>query len=992
MEQVRAGLVAGPVTAEPLVKDGRQAVRVDAAGAPVRLILDGAAVDAPVDRVSGDTVRFLVPAVDGPTPLRVEVYGRDAVELLLAPPRRWTVHLIHHSHLDIGYTDVQRRVLASHGRYLDACLDLAERTRDWPHDARFRWTVEALWPFLAWARSRDPARVRTFMDLVRAGRFELTALPYSLHTEACSVDELHELLRPARELGVEVPVAMQTDVPGMAVGAVDALAQAGVRYLSVAHNWAGRSVPHLLDDHELPRLFRWRAPSGASVLVWITDTAHGQSYLEGNMLGLDTGYSLAQRLLPAYLAALAARSPPYPPEPFQFGWQLAEAGHQRAPYPWDVLHLRVGGRFVDNAPPSLRIAEVVREWNATWDWPRLRCSRNVDFFRAVEGEEIETFEGDWASWWADGLGSAAQLVATGREAQRALADARTLGGFASLLGASEADDPGPAYEALGLFDEHTWGAANPWNAADRGVDAGGLQWHWKAGRALEAAERAEGLAEAAVARVAERLGRAKDALAAVYVFNPCGWVRTDLVRAFLPDATVAEPVLVQDARTGEVVPAEAERGGGVEPRLPGRELVFAAYDVPPCGYARFDVVLAPVAAASGGAASRGPASDRPAAAPGGAASRGLAASGEPRLATNHFAVEVDLAGACLASVRDLATDRELVAAVDLGFNGYLYERYGTTGGVNHLSSSVSADGLALLAGRDAGRDAALIDRRSTAVAEELTYESHPPGADHVRTTVTLPRAVQRVDIVNRVAKRFTMDKESAFFAFPFALDAPRVRFAVTGGMAGPDLPAVPGSARHMRAIRRWASLEEGGYAIAWVTHDAPLVQHAALALPYVPFPPSLPATNATLFSWIHTNIWDTNFPPGQAFDMAFRYSLAAGPEPAARAAAGGEHPLIAIVTARPEPAAAPQASFVSTNDEPVEVLGLAALGEHRLLVSLQSLAERPTEIPLAVPASATTAHRTTLRGEPLEELALDDGTVRLKLAPCAVAGVVLDLG
>lgn len=967
MEQVRAGLVAGPVMAEPLVRDGRQAVRVECAGAPARLVLDGAVVDAPSAPVSGGAVRFLVPAVDRPTPLRVVVSGRDAVELLLPPPRRWTVHLIHHSHLDIGYTDVQRRVLAEHGRYLDACLDLAERTRDWPDDARFRWTVEALWPFLQWARSRDPARVRTFLDLVRAGEFELTALPYSLHTEACSVDELHELLRPARELGVEVPVAMQTDVPGMAVGAVDALAQAGVRYLSVAHNWAGRSVPHLLDGHELPRLFRWRAPSGASVLVWVTDTAHGQSYLEGNMLGLDAGYSLTQRLLPAYLAALGTRSPPYPPEPFQFGWQLAGAGHERAPYPWDVVHLRVGGRFVDNAPPSLRIAEVVREWNARWDWPRLRCSRNVDFFAAVEGEEIETFEGDWTDWWADGLGSAAQLVATGREAQRALADARTLGGLAALLGGSGVDDPGPAYEALGLFDEHTWGAANPWNAADRGVDAGGLQWHWKAGHALAAAERAEGLGERAAARVVERLGRPEAALASVYVFNPCGWARTDLVRAFLPDATVTGAVQVRDARTGEAVPADEERGGEAEPRLPGRELMFAAEDVPPCGYVRFDVV----------------------AGPSGAASPERAASGEARLATDHFAVEVDLADARLAFVRDLATGRELVRPGELGFNGYLYERYGTTGGVNHLSSAVTADGLALLASRHAGKDAALIERRSTAVAETLTYELRPPGADSVRTTVTLPRAVPRVDIVNRVAKRFTMDKESAFFAFPFALDAPRVRFAVTGGTAGPDLPAVPGSARHMRAIRRWASLEEDGYAIAWITHDAPLIQHGALALPYVPFPTSLPATDATLFSWIHNNIWDTNFPPGQAFDMAFRYSLAGGP--AARAAAAGEHPLIAIVTARPEPAAASQASFVSTNDEPVEVLGLAALGERRLLVNLQSQAERAIEVPLSVPAGTRAARRATLRGEPLEELDVEDGSVRVELAPCAVTGVLLDL-
>ena len=53
--------------------------------------------------------------------------------------------------------------------------------------------------------------------------------------------------RPVRDVAdawdLPLIAAMQTDVPG-AVGALpDALGEAGVRYLSVAHNWAGRSVP-----------------------------------------------------------------------------------------------------------------------------------------------------------------------------------------------------------------------------------------------------------------------------------------------------------------------------------------------------------------------------------------------------------------------------------------------------------------------------------------------------------------------------------------------------------------------------------------------------------------------------------------------------------------------------------------------------------------------------------------------------------------------------
>ena len=86
-------------------------------------------------------------------------------------------------------------------------------------------------------------------------------MPYNLHSETCSTDELHELLRLAgkvkKQYGLEMPSAMQTDVPGAVVGLTDAFQENGVKYLSVAHNWAGRSVPHLVGGQDQPRLFRW---------------------------------------------------------------------------------------------------------------------------------------------------------------------------------------------------------------------------------------------------------------------------------------------------------------------------------------------------------------------------------------------------------------------------------------------------------------------------------------------------------------------------------------------------------------------------------------------------------------------------------------------------------------------------------------------------------------------------------------------------------------
>ncbi len=73
-------------------------------------------------------------------------------ELTLRPQRKWSVSLVHHTHLDVGYTDRQEVVTANHLQYLDSVLDLVDRTSSWDDDARFRWNVEVNWPLEALVR------------------------------------------------------------------------------------------------------------------------------------------------------------------------------------------------------------------------------------------------------------------------------------------------------------------------------------------------------------------------------------------------------------------------------------------------------------------------------------------------------------------------------------------------------------------------------------------------------------------------------------------------------------------------------------------------------------------------------------------------------------------------------------------------------------------------------------------------------------------------
>nr|WP_312891541.1 hypothetical protein [Nonomuraea muscovyensis] len=948
--------------------DGRQAVRVSSTR-PLTHVLVG------VDSATGGDVTLLVPEVTAPRTFTLESRDDEGLvgtaQVTVTPQRKWNVFVVHHSHLDIGYTDPQGTVLRHHLDYLDAAVRLARETASWPDDARFRWTVESSMPALRWLAARPAEQVEAFAALAREGVIEVTALPFQLHTEACSTEELYRQLRFTAELrdrfGFATTSAMHTDVPGAVVGLVDALDAAGVRYLAAAHNWAGRSVPYLHGGDKLTRPFRWRAPSGNELLVWFTDTPHGMAYMEGNTVGLTDSYELADDLLPRYLAALATRGYPYGPG--TFGWQGPDA--PREPYELDVLHLRVQGAHADNAGPSVVPASIARTWNERWAYPRLRSAVNSDFFRHVEEHHLDRLavhEGDWTDWWADGLGSGARPLGYVRRAQSALRAAETLH---TLAGADATEQIDAAYDKVALFNEHTWGAANPWEDAEEAGDSGGLQWTRKSSGAYDAKDDAADLLHAA----ARRFGAAvsgepvEGTLASFAVFNPGTTGRTDIVRAFLPrDVVPADvPIALVDGRTGEPLAHHEEY---VHPddwptRPIGRHLHAVVPCVPGHGYVRIDVV------------------------------RGEGQAPEPVrldpsgvIENEFYRVSYDVGAGHIGSIFDKTAGRELVNGdAAAGFGQYVYDRYATAPHFNHLSGHVGAHDRTLLGDRAIGTHATIVKAERTAVGEKLVVELRGKGVDWLRTTIELHRGVARVDLTYQLAKQGTPAKEAVFLAFPFAT-GPATAWELTGGVGGPDVPRVPGSAAYMLPIRHWIAFDDPELTVAWATLEAPLVQLGTIHMPYAPFPPTLDHEDGTVYSWALNNIWDTNFPAQQQGETTFRYAVmsaagAVGRRLGTLAAAGLTEPFAGVLLRGP--AADPTLTYVVVEHPDVLITSIGRAGaEH--VVRLQSLAPEPVETMVTLPGlvSATVSAGLRHGREPAEVVG---ESVTVRLPSCGVAAI-----
>ena len=781
-------------------------------------------------------------------------------QLDLRPQRKWSVSLVHHTHLDVGYTDRQDMVTANHLQYLDSVLDLVERTSGWDDDARFRWNVEVNWPLERWFASRGARDRRRMIDAANAGHVGISAMSLNMHTEACAIEELYEMVRYAVELraehGLAVTTAMQTDVPGGVSGLVEVLADVGVTFLSVAHNYAGRSVPYLIGGEKLGRPFYWKAPSGKRLLVWHTDTLHGNAYMEGNIVGLADSFAVAQDSLPCYLAALAERS-----YPFDSGTWLPEAEKVvRDPYPHDILHLRVQGKYGDNAPPNLAVSEIVRDWDATWAYPRLRVDRNEEFYaRAVQRLDgsVPEWQGDWADWWADGLGSGARMLGWARQAQGSVRVGRSLNAVADVLSGNppaQVDGTSQTYQDIGLFDEHTWGARHPWKDDEEGWGSGDLQWQRKASFARNAREAASSLVDIGARRAAELVGGDRG-LANVVVFNAAGWARTDVVKVFLPFSTVPGDVevTVEDDRDGTKIATRTLPQEHVAHRPAGRFLQFLARDVPGLGYARFNVVE------------------------GAPAPVGVSRPGDAVVENEFYRITYAAADASIASVLELATGRELVnTRALLGFNAYVFDRYGTATKVDHLSGRVFSRALDLIADRVTAESAVIVRREASDLGQSMTLDVRAPACSRLLTTITAWRGVPRVEIHNRVWKDRTVDKQSVFFAFPFAAGAPDLVYELPGLGTSASSPTVPGCPQHMRAVRHWVALAGETGTTAWATVDAPLDQFSDIHSPYSPFPGTLrldAPEPGTIYSWALNNIWDTNFPTEQGGEMSFRYAV-----------------------------------------------------------------------------------------------------------------------
>ncbi len=735
--------------------------------------------------------------------------------------------LLHHSHLDVGFTHSQPIVWEMHREFIDQALRLLADTAEWPPLSQPKWTCEVTEPLLRWLDCAGGGDLERFKAFLRQGRIGICAMRYNT-SSLCGAELLKQQLAPVpelrRKLGARIAVAIQHDVNGVPWPFADLLIDAGIELLTMGVNPDhGRPV--------LPRpgVFLWTAPSGRRLLV-----------MNGN------AYTMFDQLLRTWDNSVARMREGF----MEYAAYLEQKG-----YPHDFLYLTTTNppEAWDNSPPNPWVAELVREWNQTAGSPRIRYVTPEDLLsrlREIPPASLPVLRGDWTDYWSFGIGSSAHETAVSRDARFCLERAELLQAFRPAApGRPLLRVRGKAWDRLSLYCEHTW---TSWDPAPENP-ASRAQSRLKDALAHEARELAaylliEGLED--LARNPFQSQRPDHLL----IVNLCQRARCANVR--LPAGWLEPGKRLRARRFTPEAQKEAGEGG----------IAYGPFQLPAFGWKMVHLGELVRAAPSPGIrleeGGRSPAS----------------------IESPYHRLSFDRSTGRVVGLLDKRLGWEVLPpGGQSAFFEPVRERPDPSADASRKAfyerdlDREKLDQSCWKTEWKAERQALQRVISCTAFRDEdsvsLVRELSGPGLDLLRQRITLRADSDVIELEALLQKQDQVQPEAFYFAFPLNLPAGwRGHFDTAGVPVEIDAEQLAGSCRGWMSVDTFAALHAPGRCAALVCRDSTLVMPGGFffgrllsEVPRNPFP--------LLLAWPLNNYWYTNFPLTQPGIIRVRYGF-----------------------------------------------------------------------------------------------------------------------
>lgn len=722
--------------------------------------------------------------------------------------RKWNVYFMPHSHLDIGYTHRQNDVMALQWRNLERAIELAEKTKDYPSGAQYKWNTEATWAVIDYLRNnKGNTKYDKLIKAIRNGSINVDAGLGSILTGICKQEELMHIFDDAHEIesitGVPCNTAMMSDVPGQVWGFATALSQNGVRYYSPGPNYVpfygrignDRAAALHIKWGDYP--FWWQSQSGNDkVLVW--QAGKGYSWFHGWLAGRLSVCGV---------------------EPI---WEyLTQLEMEEFPYDMCYLRYTVHG---DNGPPDQLMPEVIKKWNEIYASPQFIITTSKSFFEEFEskyGEYLPVFAGDMTPTWEDGAASTSKETSMNRASASRLSQSQVLWSILRDKEEYPHNEFLDAWKNVILFSEHTWGAAGsgPEPNSKFTIDL----WNGKKMYADSAEVQSKRLYEEALSTVNTKSDTTHEY---IHVLNTNLWERTDVVKFSVMNNESDIQLINEEGDTVEVQ------------KVSNEEYLFIAKNVPPLSSKVYKVIKNNIPL---------PQSHR------NMAFNNVIDNGTIR-------VVIDTVSGNIISLTGLLDDHNYVTGN--GLNDYLY------------SARVAKDQQGIEA-----LDSLKITRNGP-IAATIRTTAKAPGCYSLTRDITLYNGLNRIDIVNTIDKQNILDFENVRFVFPFNIDHPEIALDLAMSEVHPEREQLAGVNKHYYSINNGLSVADLEHGVCLITNDAPFIELGT------PSGEDYRLNNRhgygwwlsaqispTIYSWVMTNTWRTNYKASQDGIVRFHYSL-----------------------------------------------------------------------------------------------------------------------
>lgn len=511
-----------------------------------------------------ERISFAVPEFSSTTSasLMVSLDGhKTSFTEQLWPRKKWTLFLVPHVHLDVGFTDYQAKVSVIHSRILDEAMD---RTAAHPD---FRFSADGEWILEQFLKSRNAEEQQRAITAIQKQQLYIPAQSSNLLTGFPTAETLIRSLYPSanfsRVHGTPFNYANITDVPSYSWSYASILAASNIPYFIAGSN--NDRAPVLLQGHLNENSpFWWEGPDGGKVLMW-----YSRHYMQMQFLfGLPPLTETGKEILPVFL-------------------QMYDRPSYRA------HSAIIFGTQEENSDLFPQQAVLADKWNALYAYPHIEYSGFHDALESIaqqSGSDLPTVRGDGGPHWEDGIASDAYYAAMERETESRAPSAEKLATISTLVNprlAVNRQDMDSMWANMVLFDEHTWSSSN--SISDPSSNEAVEQLRLKDSRAITAAALRDNILRGSMATLANKIAAKVDS---IVVFNSLNWKRDGKVTMDLP-----KDMDIVDHGSGQTVPNLVLSQDNHLSRVE-----FRAKDVPAVGYKVYELRKAPPVAATSQAA------------------------------------------------------------------------------------------------------------------------------------------------------------------------------------------------------------------------------------------------------------------------------------------------------------------------------------------------------------------------------------------------------